>query len=193
MIHNEQTKWDPDQVALKTLFNQYFGSDMNAVVFQELREARGLAYNAYARYAMPARKEDPEYFFAHVITQNDKMMDCTRQFHAILDTIPQSEASFRIAKEAVTKRIASQRTTKSAIIQAYLSAKRMGIDYDINRKVYEMLPSLTLQDVVDFSRRYIAGKPYRYVILGNEKELDIQSLEKIAPIKRLTTEEIFGE
>ena len=33
---------------------------------------------------------------------------------------------------------------------------------------------------------------YRYLILGDEKELDIESLEKIAPIRRLTLEEIFG-
>ena len=38
----------------------------------------------------------------------------------------------------------------------------------------------------------MAGKPYRYLILGDEKELDIQGLEKIGPIHRLTLEEIFG-
>jgi hypothetical protein len=38
----------------------------------------------------------------------------------------------------------------------------------------------------------MAHKPYRYMILGDEKNLDIKSLEKIAPIKRLTTDEIFG-
>ena len=31
-----------------------------------------------------------------------------------------------------------------------------------------------------------------YIILGNEKELDMESLGKIGPIKRLTTEEVFG-
>jgi peptidase, M16 family len=29
-------------------------------------------------------------------------------------------------------------------------------------------------------------------VLGDEKELDMKELEKIAPVKRLTTEEIFG-
>ena len=38
----------------------------------------------------------------------------------------------------------------------------------------------------------MAHKPYRYVILGNEKELDMKALEKIGPIRRLSTEEIFG-
>ena len=38
----------------------------------------------------------------------------------------------------------------------------------------------------------MANKPCKYLILGNEKELDMKALEKIAPIKRVTTEEIFG-
>ena len=38
----------------------------------------------------------------------------------------------------------------------------------------------------------MANKPYRYIILGDEKELDMDALEKIGPIHRLTLEDIFG-
>ena len=68
----------------------------------------------------------------------------------------------------------------------------MGIDYDINEKIYNALPGITMKDMVDFEKETMAGKPYRYLILGDEKSLDIKSLERIAPVKRLTTEEIFG-
>ena len=120
------------------------------------------------------------------------MMDCIRQFHQILDTIPQSEAAFGIAKEAVTKQLASQRTTKFGVISAWLRAQRLGVDYDLNRKIYEQVPGVTLQDIVRFVEHQMARKRYRYIILGDEKELDIPSLEKIAPIRRLTIEEVFG-
>jgi hypothetical protein len=119
-------------------------------------------------------------------------MDCVRQFHQILDTIPQSETAFHIAKDALTKRLQSQRTTKFGLINAWISAKWMGIDYDVNRRIYEQLPNLHLSDIVRFEQQNMAHKPYRYVILGDEKELDIKSLEQIAPIKRLSTEDIFG-
>ena len=192
MIHNEQRTWNPDEAAVKALFNEYYGGGMNTIVFQELREARGLAYNAYAAYMEPTYQDNPEYFFTHIITQNDKMMDCVRQFHQILDTIPQSETAFHIAKDALTKRLQSQRTTKFGLINAWISAKWMGIDYDVNRRIYEQLPNLQLSDIVRFEQQNMAHKPYRYVILGDEKELDIKSLEQIAPIKRLSTEDIFG-
>ncbi len=192
MVHNEQRQWHPEEAAVQSLFNEYYGGGMNTIVFQELREARGLAYNAYAAYVRPEYKDQSEYFFTHIITQNDKMMDCVRQFNNILDTIPQSDAAFAIAKDALTKRLASERKTKFGIINAWLAARNRGIDYDINERIYNALPNITLQDVVRFEQQNIANKPYRYVILGDEKELDIKALEKIAPIKRLTTEEIFG-
>lgn len=190
--HNENRPWNPDRQPVIALFNEYFGGGMNTIVFQELREARGLAYSAAAMYATPGFKERPEYAFTYIISQNDKMMDCIHTFNSILDTIPQSDKAFDLAKQALLKRLATARTTKANILDAYLSAKNRGIDYDINRKIYETVPSLTMEDIVKFEQETMANKPYRYLILGNEKELDMKSLEKIGPIKRLSTEEIFG-
>lgn len=78
------------------------------------------------------------------------------------------------------------------IISAYNQAKQLGIDYDLSKKVYEAVPSLTMDDMVKFEQETMAKKPYRYLILGDEKQLDMKALEKIGPVKRLTTEEIFG-
>jgi predicted Zn-dependent peptidase len=192
MYHNEQRKWNPDEACVKALFNEYYGGGMNTIVFQELREARGLAYNAFAAYMEPEYTDQPEYYFTHIITQNDKMMDCVSQFHAILDSIPQSEPSFQIAKDALTKRLASQRTTKFGLINAWLVARDKGIDYDLNERIYQAIPSVTLQDIVKFEQEQMASKPYRYIILGDEKELDMKSLGSFGPIKRLTTSELFG-
>ena len=192
MFHNEGRAWNPDKQGVTTLFNEYYGGGMNGIVFQELREARGLAYNAFALYNRPGRKGETESFYTHIITQNDKMMDCVRQFHEILDNMPQSEAAFQIAKDAAIKQLASQRTTKFSILNAYINAQRLGLNYDINEKIYRLLPSLQLKDIVDFEQQNMGHKPYRYVILGDEKELDIKALEQIAPVRRLSLEEIFG-
>ncbi len=192
MFHNEGRPFNLNEAATVTVFNEYYGGGMNGIVFQEMREARGLAYNASARYSRPAKKGDSETFFTHIITQNDKMMDCVNHFHFILDSIPQSEAAFKIAKEAVIKQMASQRTTKFNVISRYLSMKKMGYDYDINETIYRDLQNVTLQDIVRFEEQQMARKPYRYLLLGDEKELDMESLEKIAPVKRLTLEEVFG-
>ena len=192
MIHNEQRPWNADEAAVIALFNEYYGGGMNTIVFQEMREARGLAYNAFAAYIEPSYLDQPEFFFTHIITQNDKMMDAVGHFLEILNEMPESEQAFGIAKEALTKRLASQRTTKYGLINAWLNAQNLGVDYDINEKIYNTLPNVTMQDIAEFEKDQMANKPYRYVILGNEKELDMKSLEKMGTIKRMSTEEIFG-
>lgn len=190
--HNEGRAWSPEREPVIQLFNEYFGGGMNSVVFQELRESRGLAYSAYAEYSRPARKGMPEWAMTNIISQNDKMMDCIHTFNSILDTIPQSEKAFTLAKQALTKRLASFRVTKFSIIDSYLQHLRLGTDHSICEIVYNALPSLTLSDIVKFGQETMSHKAYRYMILGDEKSLDIKSLEQIAPIRRLTTEEIFG-
>ena len=109
-----------------------------------------------------------------------------------MGTIPQSETAFALAKESLMKKLASRRTVRGAVLNSYIRAQRMGLDYDINSKVYEMLPNLNLNDIVMFEEQSMANKPYRYLILGDEKELDIKALEQFGPIHRLTLEEIFG-
>lgn len=190
--HNEGKQWKPENAPVEALFNEYFGGGMNTVVFQELRETRGLAYNALAMYCEPEYKNDPEYFFTHIISQNDKMMDCINVFKEIVDTMPQNQAAFDLAKQSLIKSYQSARTTKFGVISKYLAYKNRGIDYDLDKTIYEALPSITLQDIVTFEKENMANKPYRMVILGNEKELDMKSLEKIAPVQRLSQEEIFN-
>ncbi|MGP1467395.1 MAG: M16 family metallopeptidase [Porphyromonadaceae bacterium] len=192
MYHNENRPWNENEVAVSSLFDEYFGGSMNSIVFQEMREARGLAYSAGASYSTPFRKGDPESFSTYIITQNDKMMDCIKQFNVILDTIPQSETAFYIAKDALKKKLESRRVTKFNLIYKYLSNKKLGIDYDISERVYNGLDKLKMQDIVDYEKKLMANKPYRYIILGDENALNMDALNKIAPVKRISTETIFG-
>ncbi len=191
--NNEERPWNVDEMPTAALYNEYFGAGMNGIVFQELRESRGLAYSASAYYDQaPDRKGHPETSYTFIISQNDKMMDCIRTFNEILDSVPQSQSAFDIAKQSLTKQLAAQRTTRFAVLNAWMAAQERGVDYDINEKIYNELPNITLDDIVRFSDERMARKPRRYVILGNEKELDLASLLQVGPIKRLSIEEIFG-
>lgn len=190
--NNNEREWAPEHAPVISLFNEYFGTGMNGIVFQELREARGLAYSAAAVYNQPSRKGHKEDAYTYIVTQNDKMMDCVDEFNNLLANIPQSEGAFNLAKESLLKKYASRRITRFGVIQSYIAANERGLDYDLSSKIYEILPSLQLSDIVNFEKENMAGKPYRYLILGNEEELDMDRLQKIAPVKRVTLEEIFG-
>ena len=190
--HNENKPWNIDESAVRYMLNEYFGGGMNSIVFQELRESRGLAYSAAARYSAPSRLNHPETFYTYIISQNDKMMDCIKVFNEILDEVPQSQSAFDIAKQSAMKSLQTDRTTKFGILSRYYQLRKLGFDHDPNKTVYDRLPQVTLQDVLNFERQNMAGKTFKYLILGDESDLDMNALEKIGPVHRLTTEEIFG-
>lgn len=175
-----------------TIYNEYFGGGMNSIVFQEMREARGLAYSASGRLQEPTHKDDTYKYFAFIATQNDKMKTAIEAFDEIINTMPVSEAAFNIAKEALTTRIRTDRTTGAGVLYSYLYDRDMGVTEPRNKKVYEVLPSLTLEDVKKTQEEWVKDRTYTYGILGDIKDLDTKYLKTLGPVEILTLEEIFG-
>ncbi|MBA3902003.1 MAG: insulinase family protein, partial [Bacteroidetes bacterium] len=70
--------YDKKQTPITTLFNEYFGSGMSSILFQEMRESRALAYSVFASYSTPAKKEKPHYVTAYIGTQVDKLPEAMK-------------------------------------------------------------------------------------------------------------------
>jgi predicted Zn-dependent peptidase len=189
---NRGEVYDPANDAIVSLYNSYFGGGMNAIVFQEMREARGLAYTAQAWFGQPSKKENPYTYSAFIATQNDKLVDAADAFEHIINNMPESEAAFNIAKESLITGLRTERITKSDILWSYISAQDMGVNYDRRRSIYEQVQSMTLEDVKAFQQKWVAGLDYTFGILGRSAELDMKYLESLGPVKKVTKEEIFG-
>lgn len=184
---------DLNQVPVSSLFNEYFGNGMNGVVFQELREARGLAYSAYADYSSnEMRLNSPYSFLTYIISQNDKLYECMTTFNDIVENTPFNENALEIAKSAVCKRLASKRTLGRNIFNAYLKAQKLGLDHDINEDTYKAVKTMTLDDLKAFHSANIKGRTYRTLILGDESQLDAKIINSLGTIHRLSLEDIFG-
>lgn len=84
-ISNRGEKFDPNIYPVATLYNEYFGGGMNSIVFQELREARGLAYSASAGLGEPSRLDKPYIYSTFIATQNDKMGDALTAFDEVIN------------------------------------------------------------------------------------------------------------
>ena len=189
--------FDPAQNnCIATMYNEYFGGGMNSIVFQEMREARGLAYSANARYAVPAKKGETYFFTTFIATQNDKMMDAVNAFDEIINQMPQSEAAFNIAKENLVAYHRTRRLLGSDVINYYQNLKKLGFDCSVDpRKAeFEKVQQFTLQDVIDFQKEVIKDRKYVIGILGTEKDLDMKALtpEKYGKVERVSLEDIFG-
>jgi len=191
-LSNRGEKYDREIEPMTRLYNEYFGGGMNAIVFQEMREARGLAYSASARYSLPRDLEHDVTFYSVIQTQNDKLIDALTAFDEIINNMPVSQKSFDIAKESILTNIRTKRIVKGSVLDSYLSARRLGIDYDLRRDVFEKVSGYTLDDVVAFQQQNIKDRKYKVVILGREGDLDMDALKNWGPITGLTTEQIFG-
>ena len=175
-----------------TLYNEYFGGSMNAIVFQEMRESRGLAYSANAVLITPSNKARPYAFQAFVATQNDKMSQAIDAFMEIINNMPESEAAFKIAKDAILARLRTERSVKSDVLWQYLYAQEMGVDYDRNKAVFEKVQYMTLADVKAFQEKWVKGRTYHYAVLGSSKDIDMNKLRSLGEVKILSPEDIFG-
>lgn len=191
-LSNRGEKFDLAVYPTATLYNEYFGGGMNSIVFQELREARGLAYSAGAGLNQPSRLDRPYVYTTFIATQNDKMGDVLVAFDEIINHMPESESAFNLAKEALLARLRTERITGSEIFDAYLSAQDLGLDMDSRKILFDEVQKLTLENVKLFQEKWVKGRTYTYCILGNEKDLDLSKLSAYGPIMRVTTEEIFG-
>ena len=188
----EQDKWNISNSPIGTLYNNYFSGGMNSIVFQEMREARGLAYSAYAGLFDGTTPKDPYYFYAFIATQNDKVEQAIEAFDEIIEEMPRSEQAFELAKSGILANLESQRTTKANVLWSYLEYEKFGLKEDINKSLYEGIQKLTLEDVVEFQQEFIKGRSYTYCILGDRNDLDMNYLRKLGKIKYLSQKEIFG-
>ena len=191
-ISNRGETFDPANDAAIALYNAYFGGGMNAIVFQEMREARSLAYTAQAFLSQPGRLDRPYMYMAFIATQNDKMGDAIDAFQEIINNMPESEAAFNLAKESLIARMRTDRTIKSDVLWSYLAAKDLGIDYDRSKAIFEQVQHMTLDDVKAAQQKWVKGRKYVYGILGDIQDLDLNYLKTLGPIQTVTQEEIFG-
>jgi predicted Zn-dependent peptidase len=191
LMHRGQT-FDVDVMPEAQIFNEYFGSGLSSIVFQEIRESKALAYSAYAAFSSPSEADDHHYVRGYIGTQVNKLEDATDALLDLMSTLPRADKQFEQAKLSALKKIETNRTTGRNILWSYQSAQDRGLDYDLNEKVYPAVQKMSFDDMQTFFDRNIKGKNYTYMVIGNRSEVDMKALEKLGPVTELSLEEVFG-
>ena len=174
------------------LFNEYYGSGMNSIVFQEMRESRALAYNAGAMLVLPSYSNKDYYFRAHIASQNDKLRKAVEGFEEIIETLPEAPENLEIAKSAIINKIRTQREHGMDVLYSYVRNKAQGFSVPREKLIYDRVSNLTMFDLLSTHEEWIRGRTYHYAILGDVKDLDMKFLQTLGPVQVLSQEEIFG-
>ncbi|MBT9393429.1 insulinase family protein [Hymenobacter sp. NST-14] len=184
--------FDKGLVPTTSLYNEYFGGSMGSIVFQELRESKALAYSASSRFSNADKLGRSSYNLSYIGTQADKLPEAMAGMNTLLNDMPTAEANLQIAKAAIRNSIATERITKSDILFSYERAKRLGLDYDLRRDVYEQTANMSFQDLLQFQQARVKGQPQTILVIGSKDRLNFKELAKYGQVQQLTLKEIFG-
>jgi zinc protease len=175
-----------------SIFNEYFGAGLSSIVFQEIREAKALAYSAYSFYTTPSRKEESHYVQAYLGTQTDKLPDAVNALLKLMNEMPEAQGQFNDSRLASLKKIETDRITKASVFWNYFTAQKRGLDHDIRKDMYKAIKKMDMNGLKAFFDENIKGKNYTFLVIGKRKEVDFDALKKLGAVKELKLEEIFG-
>jgi len=184
--------FDPAKIAATELFNTYFGSGLSSILFQEIRESKSLAYSAFSAYGRVSKKEDPNYVYAYIGTQANKMPQAVDAMMELMTNMPEAQQQFDAAKEAALKQIAAERITKQHIFWNFEKMKKLGITKDNRAVVYNTIQKMTMEDLKTFFETNIKGKAYDIMVIGNKKDVDMNALSKLGRVQEMDVDYLFN-
>ena len=185
-------KLDVDSDTGIALFNEYFGGGMNAIVFQEMRESRALAYSAGAWLGEPSSKEDHYTFRAMIGSQNDKLQTAVEAFDGIINQMPQAEANLEIARGAIEARLRTERHNGESVLYQYINDEELGVTENRDKRIFSQIGTMTMEDLVAVQEKWIKDRTYVFALTGDPADMDLGFLKTLGPVKVLPLEEIFG-
>jgi predicted Zn-dependent peptidase len=186
-------KYRRADTVLSNLYTNYFGSGMSSVVFQELREARALAYSASARYSQGTRLGAENLMLGAIGTQTDKTVDALNAFVELIDNMPQSTERFEESVNSLLNRYRTAKIGFRDVIGAVRSWERLGIDGDPREQSYNELQSLEFQDLADFQKFHVANKPKLFSVVGDLSIIDVDALARFGEVNEIQINDIFIE
>jgi zinc protease len=192
MFLSKGPAFDKTRIPISRMFNEYFGGNMSSPVFQELREAQGLAYSAYGYYGTSDKAKGNDQFFAYIGTQADKQTEAMNAMNELLVNFPKSAGGLEIARNAILNQIESERIIKTDILFNYETARKRGLNYDVRKDIYEETKKFSMDDLVKFQHQYIKGNKYNIVLIGNKDKIDFNTLKPYGQVQELTLDQIFG-
>jgi predicted Zn-dependent peptidase len=182
-------RFDPANSAAVAMHFAYFGSN---IVFQELREKRGLAYTAYNRIQEPTDRKKSYMSIGYIATQSDKMAEAIAAFDDLYEHFPESNTAYGICRDNLLERLRTERIDKMNVLWNYLASEKLGLEEDIRPRIFREVKKMPLETIRELHERWIAGRPRTYLVLGREEELDFTFLSRLGTVTKLPVNDLFG-
>ncbi|MDG1139914.1 MAG: insulinase family protein, partial [Opitutales bacterium] len=184
--------FDESKTPCAQIYNEYFGGGMAGLVFQELREARALAYSAWAHYFTPARNNEENILVGAIGCQADKTIEALEAFIDLIDNMPINQARWESAHASILSTYRTNPIGSRRIPGFVYDTTTLGLQGDPRQKRYEFIKSMKVKDLQEFYTTEIQPKSLLISVVGDSDSIDIEDLKRFGQVSQFNPEELFN-
>ena len=180
--------------AKASLFNRYVGGGMGGLIFQEIREARGLAYSAWTYYMRSTVKGDESGVIAGLGTQADKSVEAVSTLLSLISPLIVEKTRFNTASTSLDAVYRKTRFTPRSRAGVLFGWEDRGLMSDPRPEEYKALQATSPEDMQTFANARTKVAPV-IAISGDSERIDLKEVAKAAKsqaIKTLSVDQLFG-
>lgn len=181
-------KFDPRNMALTNLLNRFIGQ----VCFNEVREKRSLAYNAWGALGLPVYAADYNHLTIFAASQVSKLGDALRVMDSICKDIRPYEGRFEETKKELLKYYESDSKSGTDLYWDYDRLNKLGIGKDEKAELYRQTMAMQFSDLVRYFNSAYAGKQASLLVVANKKDIPPGILSAYGEVKEITLQELFN-
>lgn len=172
--------------AAGSVYSEYIG----LMLYQEVREARGLAYTVYGGYSTGRKVADDTAMYTYVGTQSDKTNDAIDAMLGVMKA-PLEDARLVQAKAALAEAHRVERIAPRAIAGYVWAWDDQGEKSDPREARYQRAAAVDKAVLEKWLKGQLGGKIIVSVV-GNKARFDEKKIAALAPITWVPVEKLFG-
>jgi predicted Zn-dependent peptidase len=184
--------YDESKAPLAQVFNEYFGGGMAGLVFQELREARALAYSAWAHYFTPSRMREENILVGAIGCQADKTLEAVTAFVELLDNMPINQTRWESAHSAILSTYRTNPIGSGSRPSYAYDVRTLGLNGDPRENRYKALKEADISSLRKFYAEEIKPQNILISIVGDSAKIDLGKLKEFGPLTQVKVGELFN-
>ena len=173
-------------------FSEYFGGSMAGLVFQEVREFRALAYSAHARWARDEEPAQRGILLGHVACQADKTFDAIDVMVGLFTAMPARAERLDLVRSTLVRSQETDSPSFRELQDKLRQWQNLGYQDDPRRALLPAYAHLEFADIMDFYRKYVAGKPLAIMVVGDPRKTRPDDLKKYGKLVRLREGQLYS-
>ena len=184
---------NPTEALLSSYYNQYMDGGMGAIMFQEVRESRALAYSTWSYFFQGGRLGDQDQMLAYVGTQADKTVEAVKLLLQLMTDPPRSDSHFARAKAALLNDYRTSRIDFRNIFGTVESWHDLGFAEDPRPAYYQQIDQISLDDIFAYIDTQIKKRPLTLTIVGDREKVNLAELKKLGAFEEVQKEQLFRD